>query len=169
MANMSKIKPKLELIPHLPGSYQYKDKNGTIIYVGKAKDLKNRVSSYFTGKVTGKHKKLVEDVDEAAEEIADEDIEEIAEPSEDDIKAVEMLEAEEAAIDDSDEFTPPKFAKLPQLVNFMCSSSKVSRNVKIKMCIFLLQAFKSFKDKPEEKNIILTCLLKILVSIKMSK
>ena len=110
-----------------------------------------------------------DDIIAQAEEIADEDIEEIAEPSEDDIKAVEMLEAEEAAIDDSDEFTPPKFAKLPQLVNFMCSSSKVSRNVKIKMCIFLLQAFKSFKDKPEEKNIILTCLLKILVSIKMSK
>ena len=110
-----------------------------------------------------------DDIIAAAEEIADEDIEEIAEPSEDDIKAVEMLEAEEAAIDDSDEFTPPKFAKLPQLVNFMCSSNKVSRNVKIKMCIFLLQAFKSFKDKPEEKNIILTCLLKILVSIKMSK
>ena len=64
MANMSKIKPKLELIPHLPGSYQYKDKNGTIIYVGKAKDLKNRVSSYFTGKVTGKTKKLVEDIDD---------------------------------------------------------------------------------------------------------
>ena len=110
-----------------------------------------------------------EEIIAQAEEIADEDLEEIPEPSEEDVKAVEMMEAEEAAIDDSDEFTPPKFAKLPQLVNFMCSSSKVSRNVKIKMCIFLLQAFKSFKDKPEEKNIILTCLLKILVSIKMSK
>ena len=110
-----------------------------------------------------------EEVIAAAEELADEDLEEIPEPSEDDVKAVEMMEAEEAAIDDSDEFTPPRFAKLPQLVNFMCSSSKVSKNVKIKMCIFLLQAFKSFKDQPEEKNIILTCLLKILVSIKMAK
>lgn len=110
-----------------------------------------------------------EEVIAAAEELADEDLEEIPEPSEDDVKAVEMMEAEEAAIDDSDEFTPPRFAKLPQLVNFMCSSSKVSKNIKIKMCIFLLQAFKSFKDQPEEKNIILTCLLKILVSIKMAK
>ena len=35
-----KIHEKLKLVPHLPGSYQMKDKNGIIIYVGKAKDLK---------------------------------------------------------------------------------------------------------------------------------
>ena len=40
------LKEKLELVPHLPGSYQMKDKNGVIIYVGKAKDLKNRLTSY---------------------------------------------------------------------------------------------------------------------------
>ena len=41
------IKSKLELLPTSPGCYIHKDKNGTIIYVGKAKNLKNRVSSYF--------------------------------------------------------------------------------------------------------------------------
>lgn len=56
------FKEKLRLVPHLPGSYQMKDKNGTIIYVGKAKDLKNRLSSYFTGRVTGKTAKLVSEI-----------------------------------------------------------------------------------------------------------
>ena len=64
MANMSKIKPKLELLPHKPGSYQMRDVNNNIIYVGKAKDLKNRVTSYFTGRVTGKTKKLVDNIDD---------------------------------------------------------------------------------------------------------
>jgi excinuclease ABC subunit C len=39
---------KLENIPHDPGCYLFKDKEGTIIYVGKAKDLKKRVSNYFS-------------------------------------------------------------------------------------------------------------------------
>ena len=41
------IKHKLELLPSNPGCYLHKDKFGNIIYVGKAKNLKNRVSSYF--------------------------------------------------------------------------------------------------------------------------
>jgi len=44
------IKEQLRLIPELPGSYQYFDKNNEIIYVGKAKNLKRRVSSYFNKK-----------------------------------------------------------------------------------------------------------------------
>lgn len=56
------IKEKLKLVPPLPGSYQMKNKDGIIIYVGKAKNLKNRVKSYFTGTVTGKTAMLVEDI-----------------------------------------------------------------------------------------------------------
>ena len=43
------IKHKLELLPNNPGCYLHKDKFGNIIYVGKAKNLKNRVRSYFRG------------------------------------------------------------------------------------------------------------------------
>ena len=59
-----KIREKLQLIPNKPGSYQMKDKSGTIIYVGKAKNLHRRVSSYFNREHTGKTKKLVENIDD---------------------------------------------------------------------------------------------------------
>ena len=56
------IKEKLSLVPNLPGCYQMKNKDGTIIYVGKAKKLKNRLSSYFRGTHTGKTAKLVSEI-----------------------------------------------------------------------------------------------------------
>ncbi len=59
-----RIKEKLALVPNKPGSYQMKNKDGIIIYVGKAKNLKNRLKSYFTGTVTGKTAMLVADIDD---------------------------------------------------------------------------------------------------------
>ena len=56
------IKKKLALLPDSPGCYLMKDKTGTIIYVGKAKILKNRVKSYFRGEKYGKTKVLVENI-----------------------------------------------------------------------------------------------------------
>lgn len=56
------LEEKLKLVPHLPGSYQMRDKNGIVIYVGKAKDLYKRVNSYFKGTVTGKTRKMVSEV-----------------------------------------------------------------------------------------------------------
>jgi len=56
------FKEKLKLVPHLPGSYQMKNIDGIIIYVGKAKDLNKRLSSYFRGNVTGKTAKMVSEV-----------------------------------------------------------------------------------------------------------
>ena len=53
----------LSTTPHKPGCYLMKDKNGCIIYVGKSKNLKNRLSSYFKQSHTGKTKMLVRDID----------------------------------------------------------------------------------------------------------
>lgn len=56
------IKDKLATLPLEPGCYQMKDSEGNIIYVGKAKKLKNRVSSYFTGSHNFKTTKLVSNI-----------------------------------------------------------------------------------------------------------
>ena len=56
------IKSKLELLPTSPGCYIHKDKNGTIIYVGKAKNLRNRLRSYFRGSHDTKTEALVSEI-----------------------------------------------------------------------------------------------------------
>ena len=58
------IDKKLALVPHKPGCYLMKDKNGIIIYVGKSKNLKNRLTSYFKQTHTGKTAMLVRDIDD---------------------------------------------------------------------------------------------------------
>ena len=55
---------KLELLPDNPGCYLYKDNIGEIIYVGKAKNLKNRVKSYFTGTHNKKTQTLVSKIED---------------------------------------------------------------------------------------------------------
>ncbi len=59
---MDNIRNKLALLPDLPGCYLMKNTDGKIIYVGKAKVLKNRVRSYFTGSHDGKTQRLVADI-----------------------------------------------------------------------------------------------------------
>ncbi|MGK4165469.1 excinuclease ABC subunit UvrC [Ligilactobacillus salivarius] len=56
------IENKLKLLPDLPGCYMMKDINSKIIYVGKAKNLKNRVRSYFKSSHEGKTAKLVSEI-----------------------------------------------------------------------------------------------------------
>ena len=56
------INEKLKLLPDLPGCYLMKDKSNKIIYVGKAKNLKNRVRSYFHGAHNAKTTKLVSEI-----------------------------------------------------------------------------------------------------------
>jgi len=56
------FKQKLSLLPNNPGCYMMKNKDGVIIYVGKAKNLKKRVSSYFNRTHTGKTAKLVSEI-----------------------------------------------------------------------------------------------------------
>ena len=59
---LKNIKDKLSLLPTSPGCYLMKDESGVIIYVGKAKNLKRRVSSYFNRTHTGKTARLVNDI-----------------------------------------------------------------------------------------------------------
>lgn len=59
---MEMLKRKLDLLPTKPGVYLMKDSSGNIIYVGKAKILKNRVRSYFTGSHDQKTQKLVSQI-----------------------------------------------------------------------------------------------------------
>ncbi len=61
---MDKISEKLKLLTTNPGCYLMKDTKGNIIYVGKAKNLKRRVSSYFNREHTGKTKALVEKIND---------------------------------------------------------------------------------------------------------
>ena len=62
MENSININKKLSLVPHQPGCYLMKDKYGIIIYVGKSKNLKNRLTSYFKQTHTGKTAMLVRDI-----------------------------------------------------------------------------------------------------------
>ena len=56
------FKDELKLVPNKPGSYQMYDKNDIVIYVGKAKNLKKRLSSYFRGKHYGKTAKMISNI-----------------------------------------------------------------------------------------------------------
>lgn len=56
------LKQKISLLPDKPGSYQMKDVNGTIIYVGKAKSLLKRVKQYFTRPQCGKVARMVHEI-----------------------------------------------------------------------------------------------------------
>ena len=64
MANMANIEDKLKILPALPGCYLMKNKDGDIIYVGKAKKLKNRVRQYFVGAHDFKTQRLVANIDD---------------------------------------------------------------------------------------------------------
>ena len=56
------LRDKLLTLPNNPGCYLMKDKNNEVIYVGKAKNLKNRVNSYFHGQHNNKTTKLVSNI-----------------------------------------------------------------------------------------------------------
>ena len=64
MSTNKLIQSKLELLPTSPGCYIHKDKNGAIIYVGKAKNLRNRVRSYFRGSHDTKTEALVSEIED---------------------------------------------------------------------------------------------------------
>ncbi|CAM3820063.1 excinuclease ABC subunit UvrC [Alkalicoccus chagannorensis] len=72
---VEQLQQKLELIPAQPGCYLMKDKQGTIIYVGKAKVLRNRVRSYFTGSHDKKTQRLVMEIQDLEYIVTSSDLE----------------------------------------------------------------------------------------------
>lgn len=62
MVNLLEIKEKINLLPTQPGCYLMKDSKGEVIYVGKAKNLKNRVRSYFVGAHNEKTTLLISEI-----------------------------------------------------------------------------------------------------------
>lgn len=69
------FKEKLSLVPNLPGSYQMRNQDGAIIYVGKAKNLHRRLSSYFNRTQTGKTKKMVSEIADFTYIVAESELE----------------------------------------------------------------------------------------------
>lgn len=67
------LSPVIKTLPNKPGIYQYYDKEGKILYVGKAKELKKRVSSYFNkeASVSGKVRVLVNKIAEIRHVVVD--------------------------------------------------------------------------------------------------
>lgn len=71
MPSEERLKTIVSLLPGKPGIYQFLDVSGTIIYIGKAKNLKKRVSSYFTGTQSGKTRVLVRKIHEIRHIVVD--------------------------------------------------------------------------------------------------
>ncbi|MGO1058907.1 excinuclease ABC subunit UvrC [Planococcus sp. FY231025] len=69
------IQHKLAILPDQPGCYLMKDRQGTVIYVGKAKVLKNRVRSYFTGSHDAKTQRLVGEIEDFEYIVTSSDVE----------------------------------------------------------------------------------------------
>ena len=76
MSKILSVKNTIKTLPNKPGVYQYFNAEGTILYVGKAKDLKKRVSSYFTKKhESGKTAILVRQIADIKTIVVDSEIE----------------------------------------------------------------------------------------------
>ncbi|MBY6273633.1 MAG: excinuclease ABC subunit C [Caldibacillus debilis] len=75
MDERKRLQEKLALLPDLPGCYLMKDEHDQVIYVGKAKVLKNRVRSYFVGSHDGKTQALVNEIRDFEYIITSSDIE----------------------------------------------------------------------------------------------
>ncbi len=123
--NLEYIKKKLALLPSSPGCYLMKDKEGTVIYVGKARKLKNRVSSYFTGAHNYKTTKLVDHI---------QDFEYIVTASEKEALLLEINLIKDYAPEYNIMFMDNTYYPYIQLTNERHPRLKIVRNAKDKKC-----------------------------------
>ena len=129
----NKLKEKVDVLPEAPGVYIYKDAQGKVIYIGKAKSLKKRVQSYFTRYLSDKTQALVSQI---------RDIEYITSPSESQAQLLEAsliknkLPRYNISLKDDKSFPLIRITDEKYPVVSICRRKKVSANKKDKSIYF---------------------------------
>ena len=152
---MKDFKEKLSLVPTKPGSYQMKNKDGVIIYVGKAKNLQRRLRSYFTRTVTGKTKMLVEDIDDFEYIVTSSELESLIL----EITLIKKYDPKYNIIFRDDKQYPYialEYSKYPKL-SVLRPSKKYKNKKKQKNKNFFKKKIKKKKKKKKKKKIKLVC------------
>lgn len=77
----------------------------------------------------------------------------------------EVIYVEEDLDEGDEDVKPPKLVKLPQLLDYVLSMKQLTRSLKLRVALLMIQAYNVFKNSPENKAIVLQCLKKVMKSL----